>query len=153
MYTRLNLAKTNYKINCDWEILDKTTSTLATLDTIYKSYCAYKKFDSVLPLFKNELLNNQVIGYFQNAYDKDGFYTRKLIAFSVIVLLDEENVENIQFAWDYKDPNLRVGINSMETECAIYKELGYKYLYLGEEQEYFKQFDGYEELGPDARAI
>ena len=153
MYTRLNLAKTNYKINCDWEILDKTTSTLATLDTIYKSYCAYKKFDSVLPLFKNELLNNQLIGYFQNAYDKDGFYTRKLIAFSVIVLLDEENVENIQFAWDYKDPNLRVGINSMETECAIYKELGYKYLYLGEEQEYFKQFHGYEELGPDARAI
>lgn len=153
MYTRLNLAKTDYKINCDWELLDNTPTTLSALDTIYKTYCARKKFDSVIPLFRNEMLNCERIGYFEKSYDQDGFYTRKLIAFSLVLICDEESVYCIQFSWDYGNPKLRMGINSIKNECAIYKARGYEYYYLGDEQDYFKQFDGYEELGPDARAI
>ena len=51
------------------------------------------------------------------------------------------------FAWNYKNPVLKLGIESLKNECAIYKNKGYKYLYLGQAAEY-KKIDGYEELGP-----
>lgn len=142
MYTRINLAKSNYKVSLDWRWI--MTPDIETLDSIYKRYCEHKKFESVVPIFFNEYMNNDVIGY---------YHKNKLVAFSIIIILDDLNVEALQFAWDYENPELRLGIESLQNECAIYKQMGFQYLHLGEAQEYFKQFDGYEELGPDARPV
>lgn len=74
-------------------------------------------------------------------------HKKKIVAFSLIKRYDKENAEALQFAWDYENPELRLGIRSLESECAAYKMQGYKYLYLGLADEYKKQIDGYEELG------
>jgi hypothetical protein len=69
----------------------------------------------------------------------------KIVAFSILKSLDDESIESVQFAWDYTNPNLRLGIRSIEHECAYFKSIA-KYLYLGQVDDYKTQFDGYEEL-------
>lgn len=137
MYCRINLSKTNYKELDSYKILDNTNYSEIFL--IYKTYCAYKNFDSVTPLFIEDLTINETIGYYNDS---------KLVAFSLITLYKSKNsVSAIQFAWDYAHPSLRLGINSLKSECARYKRLGYSYLYLGEAHEYKKQIDGFEYVG------
>jgi arginyl-tRNA--protein-N-Asp/Glu arginylyltransferase len=94
-----------------------------------------------MPIFNSEFTDpkNDVIGYYDN---------QQLVAFSLLRRFDNENVEAVQFAWNYNNPNLSLGINSLKSECAIYKELGFKYLYLGGADEYKKKIDGFELLGP-----
>lgn len=93
-----------------------------------------------MPIFDSEFLDdkNDVIGY----YSSDS-----LIAFSILRKHSSKDVEALQFAWNYKQPKLRLGINSLKHECAFYKSLNYTNLYLGEVYEYKKKFKGYEELG------
>jgi hypothetical protein len=116
-------------------------SSMDQLKEIYRKYCSHKQFDSVVPLFEGMILDRytDVIGY----YPKD-----KISAFSLVKRYDRENAEALQFAWDYNDPELRLGIESLKHECAYYKSQGYKYLYLGLADEYKSQIDGYEILGP-----
>mgnify|MGYP003337243244 CR=1 FL=1 len=40
------------------------------------------------------------------------------------------------------------GIETMKTECSIYKERGFKYLYLEQAHLYKSEIDGFEILGP-----
>jgi hypothetical protein len=82
--------------------------------------------------------NTDIIGYYDN---------EDLVAFSLIKLYDNDHAESLQFAWDYKNPKLRLGIESLRNECAIYKARGYRYLYLGLADEYKNQIDGFEILG------
>lgn len=93
-----------------------------------------------MPLFHNQFVDqqNDVIGYYE------GF---KLVAFSLIKRHDQFNAEALQFAWDYSNPSLHLGIESLKHECALYKERGFKYLYLGEAHTYKSQIDGFEVLG------
>jgi len=72
----------------------------------------------------------------------------QLVAWSLCRRYDDCHVESLQFAWNYKQPDLQLGKLSLEHECAYYKNLGYKYLYMGEGADYKAQFDGYEILGP-----
>ena len=108
---------------------------------IYKKYCVYKQFSSVMPIFESEYTdsNNYVIGYFDE---------NTLVAFSLLRKYDNENVEAIQFAWDYNKPKLRLGIESLKHECAFLKRLGYKHFYLGYSDKYKNIIDGHEILGP-----
>lgn len=94
-----------------------------------------------MPIFASEYTDpgNELIGYMHEG---------QLVAFSLIKIFDRENAECVQFAWDYANPKLRLGINSLKHECAWYKQCGYQYLYLGGADEYKKQFDGFEILGP-----
>jgi hypothetical protein len=87
---------------------------------IYRQYCEHKQFDSVMPLFEQQFrdVGTEIVGYFSN---------RRLVAFSLIKLYDRDNAEAVQFAWDYANPKLRLGIESLKNECAIYKARGYKY--------------------------
>ncbi len=139
MYARIDLNKTDYKVLSESKFLNP--APINELQTIYKEYCTYKKFKSVMPIFHSEFTDskNQVIGYYDNG---------QLVAFSLLRCYDTENVEAIQFAWDYKNPKLRLGIESLKSECAVYKNLGYRYLYLGGADEYKKKIDGFEILGP-----
>lgn len=139
IYARIDLTKTNYSI------IDNSKKLLFPpvdeLQKIYKEYCDHKKFKSVMPIFDTEFTNssNDVIGYYDDT---------QLVGFSILRRYDNLNVEAIQFAWDYKNPKLRLGISSLKSECAYYKEIGFKYLYLGGADEYKSKIEGFEILGP-----
>ena len=141
-FARINLSKTNYDITVNWKyIQDFSEPVIAQLDNIYRTYCIYKHFASVMPMFHSRYTDpmTDVIGY----YDKD-----QLVAFSLIRRYDDYNAECAQFAWTYHRPKLRLGIETMKAECAIYKERGFQYLYLEQAHLYKQDMDGFELLGP-----
>ena len=140
-FARIDLSKTNYKPTVSWGYLTPTQEQIAKLDEIYRSYCIYKKFASVMPMFHSRYTDpgTDVIGYF----DQDA-----MVAFSIIKRYDDHNAECAQFAWTYHDPRQRLGIETMKTECAIYKDRGFRYLYLEQAHLYKKEIDGFELLGP-----
>ena len=140
IYARINLTKTNYTaFQSSWKFI--RNPNIDYLNNIYTQYCKYKKFRSVMPIFDSEYtdMSNDIIGY----YDQDN-----LVAFSIVRKYDQDNVEALQFAWNYHNPKLRLGIKSLEHECALYKKLGYQYLYLGGADEYKSKIAGFEILGP-----
>ena len=108
---------------------------------IYRTYCIYKHFGSVMPLFESRFRDPMadVIGYWHQA---------NMVAFSLIRRFDEENAMCDQFAWTYHDPGLRLGIETLKTECAIYKQRGFRYLYLEQAHLYKSEIAGFEILGP-----
>jgi len=138
-YCRIDLSKTNYCQFENYRYLNGSTN-INKLNQIYKDYCNYKQFISIMPIFDIQYTdkNTDIIGYYDN---------EDLVAFSLIKLYDNDHAESLQFAWDYKNPKLRLGIESLRNECAIYKARGYRYLYLGLADEYKNQIDGFEILG------
>jgi len=138
-FARIDLSRTNYEPTVKWEYLREPD--VAKLNTIYRDYCKYKHFASVMPIFDSRYTDpmTDVIGY----YDGD-----KLAAFSLIRRYDKENALCDQFAWNYNNPRLRLGIETMKTECAIYRARGFKYLYLEQAHLYKSEIAGFEILGP-----
>ena len=94
-----------------------------------------------MPIFPTEYTDKytKIIGYYDNG---------ELVAFSLIKQHTREDVEAIQFAWNYENPKLHLGIKSLRHECAMFRALGFKYLWLGEANEYKKKIDGFEVMGP-----
>lgn len=139
LYSRIDLHKTNYNVDLNWKFI--TNHNFSEIDRIYRSYCRYKRFESVMPLFESQFSNPRA--------DTIGYYEKStLVAFSLIIRHDTINAEAMQFAWTYENPLQRLGINSLKNECAIYKSMGYRYLYLGTADKYKEQFEGFEVLGP-----
>jgi len=138
-FARIDLSQTNYETTVNWEYLREPD--VAKLNTIYRDYCKYKHFASVMPIFDSRYTDpmTDVIGY----YDGD-----KLVAFSLIRRYDDKNALCDQFAWNYNNPRLRLGIETMKTECAIYRARGFKYLYLEQAHLYKSKIQGFEILGP-----
>ena len=138
-FARIDLSKTNYQINVEWMYM--TRPDIAALNNIYRDYCVYKKFSSVMPIFDSRYTDpmTDVIGYYDQA---------KLVAFSLIRRYDKHNALCDQFAWTYHNPRLRMGIETMKAECAIYKARGFQYLYLEQAHLYKSEIDGFEILGP-----
>ena len=138
-FARIDLSKTNYSIDIEWMYITKPD--ISALNAIYRDYCTYKKFASVMPIFDARYLDpaTDVIGYYDQA---------RLVAFSLIRRYDEHNALCDQFAWTYHNPRLRMGIETMKAECAIYKQRGFKYLYLEQAHLYKSEIDGFEILGP-----
>ena len=142
MYARINLDKTNYiedDIDIDARLLRSPDTN--ELEKIYDTYVKYKKFSSVMPLFPEEYKYHQadVFGY----YDND-----KLVAFTLCFRYNDRNIAANQFAWDYNNRNLRLGINSLKWICAYYKFRCYDYIYLGDAANYKQHIQGFEILGP-----
>jgi hypothetical protein len=94
-----------------------------------------------MPLFDSQFTepNTDLIGYRDNG---------ELVAFSMIKRYDDKNLLAAQFAWNYRKPKLRLGISSLQTECAIYRERGFQYLYLDQAHLYKQDLEGFEILGP-----
>lgn len=138
-FARIDLQKTTYQPTVDWEYLREPN--IAQLQDIYRTYCIYKHFASVMPLFDSQFTDSMtdVIGYRESG---------QLVAFSLMKRLDEENVMASQFAWTYHNPRTRLGIESLKTECAIYRDRGYKFLYLDQAHLYKQGLEGFEILGP-----
>jgi hypothetical protein len=142
-YCRIDLSKTNYNtLQYAYHIsMIGRDHIMDQLKEIYRKYCTHKQFESVMPLFEGMIFDKyiDVIGYYPD---------HKLSAFSLVRRYDRTNAESLQFAWDYVQPELRLGIESLKHECAFYKQQGFKYLYLGLADDYKSQLDGYEILGP-----
>ena len=138
-FARIDLSKTNYKINVEWMYM--AHPDIKSLNAIYRAYCTHKRFASVMPIFDSRYTDpmTDVIGYYDTA---------RLVAFSLIKRYDEHNALCDQFAWTYHNPKLRMGIETMKAECAIYKARGFKYLYLEQAHLYKSEIDGFEILGP-----
>ena len=138
-FARIDLSRTNYTSNVEWMYMAQPD--ISALNSIYRAYCQYKQFASVMPIFDSRYLDpmTDVIGYYDQA---------KLVAFSLIRRYDEHNALCDQFAWTYHNPKLRLGIETMKTECAIYRARGFKYLYLEQAHLYKSEIDGFEILGP-----
>ncbi len=140
-YARVNLVETTYTASVDWRYITSTeSSVLDQLDDIYRSYCIHKQFESVMPMFHSRYTDPMadIIGY----YDQD-----QLVAWSLIRRFDMHNAICDQFAWNYHNPKMRLGINSLQTECAIYRDRGFRYLYLDQAHPYKQNIQGYELLG------
>ena len=138
-FARIDLTQTTYRPTVTWEYL--LEPNIAQLQDIYRTYCIYKHFASVMPLFNSQFTdpNTDVIGYKEQG---------ELVAFSLMRRLDEENVLASQFAWTYHNPRTRLGVESLKTECAIYRDRGYKFLYLDQAHLYKQGLEGFEILGP-----
>ncbi len=138
-FARINLAQTTYQPSVAWEYLREPN--IAQLRDIYRTYCIYKHFASVMPLFDSQFTDpdTDVIGYRENG---------ELVAFSLMKRYDNQNVLASQFAWTYHNPRTRLGIESLKTECAIYRDRGYKFLYLDQAHLYKQGLEGFEILGP-----
>jgi hypothetical protein len=137
-FARINLAKTTYQPTVSWEYLREPN--IDQLRDIYRTYCIYKHFASVMPLFDSQFNdpNTDVIGYREAG---------ELVAFSLMKRYDTESVLASQFAWTYHNPRTRLGIESLKTECAIYRDRGYKFLYLDQAHLYKQGLEGFEILG------
>ena len=138
-YARINLAKTTYQPTVDWQYI--TDPDPAALNDIYRTYCIYRHFGSVMPIFDSQYQDpdTDVIGYYDDS---------RLVAFSLIKRYDTRNALCAQFAWTYSKPRLRLGIESLKTECAIYRSRGFEYLYLDQAHLYKQGLEGFELLGP-----
>jgi hypothetical protein len=93
-----------------------------------------------MPIFDSQYTDplTDVIGYRDQG---------RLVAFSLMKRYDNKNVLASQFAWTYHDPRARLGVESLKTECAIYRERGFKYLYLDQAHLYKQGLEGFEILG------
>jgi len=138
-FARINLSQTNYTQSVEWQYL--RDPDIPVLNKIYRDYCIYKHFASVMPIFDSRYTDSMtdVIGYYDN---------NKLVAFSLIRRYDNKNALCDQFAWNYHNPRLRLGIQTLQTECAIYRERGFQYLYLEQAHLYKQSMAGFELLGP-----
>jgi hypothetical protein len=137
-FARIVLAQTTYEPTVDWMYLREPN--IAQLQDIYRTYCIYKHFASVMPLFDSQFTDpaTDVIGYIEQG---------ELVAFSLMKRYDNKNVLASQFAWTYHNPKTRLGVESLKTECAIYRERGFRYLYLDQAHLYKQGLEGFEILG------
>ncbi len=142
-FARIDLEQTSYSDDLvEWQwIQERDSATIQRLQEIYRTYCIYKHFASVMPMFASRFQDPMadVIGY----YDRG-----ELVAWSLIRRFDHKNALCDQFAWTYHRPRTRLGIETMKTECAIYRERGFRYLYLEQAHLYKSEIDGFEILGP-----
>lgn len=141
-FARIDLKHNTDLVCVDWHyITEPSAVTIHALRDVYRNYCIYKHFASVMPLFDTQFtdLDTDVIGY---------THAGELVAFSLIKRYNDKNALCAQFAWNYQNPKLQLGIQSLRTECAIYRERGFEYLYLDQAHLYKQGITGFELLGP-----
>jgi hypothetical protein len=141
-FARIDLDRTNYPITVDHAYVENfDRATLDRLQEIYRSYCQHRKFPSVMPMFESRFFDTMadVIAYYSNS---------NWVAWSLIRRYDDKNAMCDQFAWTYHEPRQRLGIETLKTECAIYKARGFRYLYLEQAHFYKQEIAGFELLGP-----
>ena len=139
-FARIDLARTQYTESVTWNYLSKSDYMIEKCQEIYRAYCAHKQFASVMPMFPARIRDPMadVLGYYSGG---------NLVAFSLIRRFDDHNALCDQFAWTYHEPRLRLGIETMKTECAIYRDRGFRYLYLEQAHLYKQEITGFEILG------
>ena len=138
-FGRIRLADVSYSQDLACEILDPVP--VNDVLRVYHDYCTHKHFQSVMPLVPGRLTaaGTEIIGY----RDQD-----RLVAWSMYRVWDHHNILSDHHAWDYRNPRLRLGIRSLENECAIYRDRGYRYMYFESVEPYMLDLQGFEIMGP-----
>ncbi len=137
-FGRINLANTSYTADLNGQVLDPVP--VAELQQVYRDYCAHKNFLSVMPMLPERLTapGTEIIGYHDQG---------RLVAWSMYLIWGKKNILSDHFAWDYKNPRLRLGIRSLEHECALYRDRGYEWMYFEAVEPYMINMQGFELLG------
>jgi hypothetical protein len=137
-FGRIDLTKTTYNIILDAQLLNPVP--IDEVNRVYQAYCLYKNFKSVIPMVPGRFAipGTEVLGY----YDQD-----QLIAWSMYRIWDSKNIVSDHHAWDYSNPGLRIGLHSLENECALYRDRGYRYMYFEFITPYMMDLQGFEILG------
>lgn len=137
-FGRINLPETNYTPHLQWQILDPVP--VVEVIKIYQDYCRHRKFASVIPMLPGRLTatDTEIIGYHSND---------QLVAWSMYRIWDQHNILSDHFAWNYREPRIRLGQRSLENECAVYRDRGYQYMYFESVQPYMLDLQGFEILG------
>ena len=138
-FGRVDLERTHYVSDLDWQILDPPP--VNDLQRVYREYCLHRHFLSVMPMIAGRFVESgtEIIGYHDQG---------RLVAWSMYRVWDDHNVLSDHFAWDYRNPRLRLGIRSLENECAIYRDRGYRWMYFESVEPYMLDLQGFEILGP-----
>ena len=162
--SRINLSKFKWKAddkrifkkinkNYSYEIKSVNEITLKErrkLKVIFFKYIKKKKF-------LKDLNPEDVKGYeYEFKYFLTGddnkkiilhYYKSKLIAFAIVEEF-KKSIIGIQFAWDYENPKLRIGLMQNNVLADIYKNKGIEYYYLGmsygKECVYKNRYHGFE---------
>lgn len=134
----INLDQTHYVGDLEWQYLDPPP--VNDLQRIYREYCAHKRFQSVMPMIAGRFTaaGTEIIGYKHKG---------QLVAWSMYRIWDEHNVLSDHFAWNYRDSHLRLGIRSLENECAIYRDRGFRCMYFESVEPYMLDIEGFHILG------
>ena len=107
---------------------------------IYLQYCKYKNFTD---LFHGEVSNWLECDYKMVYYDFNN-----PVAWSKMRMYTENALETVLFVWNYNNPKLRIGVNSLIHELNWAKSNNFKYVYLGPGYEsgsiYKADIDGFE---------
>ena len=137
-FGRIDLTKTTYDIVLDAQLLNPLP--FDDINQVYKAYCLHKNFKSVIPMVPGRFTipNTEVYGY----YHQD-----KLIAWSMYRIWDSKNIVIDHHAWDYDNPKLRIGLRSLQNECALYRNRGYQFMYFESVEPYMTNLQGFEILG------
>jgi hypothetical protein len=137
-FGRIDLTKTTYSVTLEAHLLDPIP--IDEINRVYKQYCLYKKFKSVLPMILGRFLipNTEVFGYYEQ---------EKLIAWSMYRIWDDKNIVIDHHAWTYSNPKSRIGLRSLQTECAMYRNRGYQFMYFESIEPYMLNLQGFEILG------
>ena len=138
-FGRIRLEVTNYAIELDHEILNPVP--VNDVLRVYRDYCTHKRFQSVMPMLPGRLQaqGTEIIGYHDQG---------RLVAWSMYRVWDDHNILSDHHAWDYRNPRLRLGRRSLENECAIYRDRGYRFMYFESVEPYMLDLEGFETLGP-----
>lgn len=138
-FGRINLGEVTYSQDLDWQLLDPVP--INDVLRVYRDYCLHKHFQSVMPMVpaRFQIAGTEVIGY----RNQD-----RLVAWSMYRIWDEHNILSDHFAWDYREPRLRLGVRSIENECAIYRDRGYRWMYFEAVEPYMLDLQGFEIMGP-----
>ncbi len=138
-FGRIDLTQTTYVSEGQWRLLNPVP--VNDVQRVYRDYCVHKHFQSVMPMLPGRLCaaDTELIGY----YDQD-----RLVAWSMYRIWDDKHILSDHFAWDYRNPRLRLGIRSIENECAIYRDRGYRFMYFESVEPYMLDLQGFEILGP-----
>ena len=151
--TRCDLSKLSTPSVCidvsEREYVDKSDSiffamnpeiTNSKTEEIYITYCKYKKF--------NDLFHPEVSHWLDCDYKMVYYDEYDSVAWSKIRMYSEDSLETVLFAWNYNNPKLRVGSNSLTHELNWAKDNNFKYVYLGPGYEtgsvYKANIDGFE---------
>ena len=138
-FARIDLARTDYQNDLDWCYLDPVP--VPDLLRVYRDYCMHKHFASVMPMIAGRFTvpGTEVIGYHDSG---------RLVGWSMYRIWDAENILSDHHAWDYRNPRLRLGMRSIENECAIYRDRGYRWMYFESVEPYMLDLQAFEILGP-----
>jgi hypothetical protein len=136
-FGRIDLTKTTYSIILDAHLLNPVP--IDEINRVYKAYCLHKNFKSIMPMVlgRFSIPNTEVFGY----YDQS-----KLIAWSMYRIWDSESIVIDHHAWDYSNPKQRIGLYSLQNECALYRNRGYRSMYFESVEPYMLSLQGFEIL-------